>query len=92
MCVCLFRMVCVWCGGVMGVMFCVVCVSLVWVMVNVEGVLFDDVVCVVGCELLFNGMGLCLVFVIKGYVVGLYLFECVKNVVVIFGMKGLKCL
>lgn len=79
-----------WRGGVLGAVFCAACVSPAWATVNVEGVPFDDAARVAGRELLLNGTGLRSVFVIKGYVAGLYLPERAKNAAVILGMKGPK--
>lgn len=79
-----------WRGGVLGAMFCAACVSTAWAAVNVEGVPFDDAARVAGRELLLNGTGLRSVFVIKGYVAGLYLPERAKNAAVVLGMKGPK--
>nr|WP_316671374.1 chalcone isomerase family protein [Ralstonia chuxiongensis] len=84
------RMARAWRGGVMGAMLCVACASPAWATVNVEGVPFDDAARVAGRELLLNGTGLRSVFVIKGYVAGLYLPERAKNAAVILGMKGPK--
>ncbi|MET3447524.1 hypothetical protein ABIC76_002858 [Ralstonia sp. 1138] len=64
--------------------------STAWAAVNVEGVPFDDAARVAGRELLLNGTGLRSVFVIKGYVAGLYLPERAKNAAVVLGMKGPK--
>lgn len=79
-----------WRGGVLGAMFCAACVSTAGAAVNVEGVPFDDAARVAGRELLLNGTGLRSVFVIKGYVAGLYLPERAKNAAVVLGMKGPK--
>ncbi|CAJ0881396.1 hypothetical protein R20233_02687 [Ralstonia sp. LMG 32965] len=79
-----------WRVGVLGAMFCTACVSTAWAAVNVEGVPFDDAARVAGRELLLNGTGLRSVFVIKGYVAGLYLPERAKNAAVVLGMKGPK--
>ena len=79
-----------WRGGVLGAMLCAACVSTAWAAVNVEGVPFDDAARVAGRELLLNGTGLRSVFVIKGYVAGLYLPERAKNAAVVLGMKGPK--
>ncbi|WP_316884323.1 chalcone isomerase family protein [Ralstonia flatus] len=84
------RMARAWRVGVLGAMFCTACVSTAWAAVNVEGVPFDDAARVAGRELLLNGTGLRSVFVIKGYVAGLYLPERAKNAAVVLGMKGPK--
>lgn len=79
-----------WRRGVMGAMLCAVCAAPAWASVNVEGVPFDEAARLAGRELLLNGTGLRSVFVIKGYVAGLYLPERAKNAAVILGMKGPK--
>ncbi|CAJ0722481.1 Chalcone-flavanone isomerase [Ralstonia pickettii] len=79
-----------WRDGILGALLCAACVSPAWSTVNVEGVPFDDAARVAGRELLLNGTGLRSVFVIKGYVAGLYLPERAKNAAVVLGMKGPK--
>lgn len=79
-----------WRVGVMGAVLCAVCAAPAWATVKVEGVPFDEATHVAGRELLLNGTGLRSVFVIKGYVAGLYLPERAKNAAVILGMKGPK--
>jgi hypothetical protein len=79
-----------WRNGVAAVVLCVAGAVPAWATVNVEGVPFDEAARVAGRELLLNGTGLRSVFVIKGYVAGLYLPERAKNAAVILGMKGPK--
>jgi hypothetical protein len=74
----------------MGAVLCAACTAPAWATVSVEGVPFDEAARVAGHELLLNGTGLRSVFVIKGYVAGLYLPERAKNAAVILGMKGPK--
>lgn len=57
---------------------------------EIEGMRFDDAARVGGKELLLNGIGLRAVFVIKGYVAGLYLPEKARNATVVLGDKGPK--
>lgn len=79
-----------WRNRVMGAVLCAACTAPAWATVSVEGVPFDEAARVAGHELLLNGTGLRSVFVIKGYVAGLYLPERAKNAAVILGMKGPK--
>ncbi len=79
-----------WRRGVMGVALCAACMAPAWATVNVEGVPFDEAARLAGRDLQLNGTGLRSVFVIKGYVAGLYLPERAKNAAVILGMKGPK--
>lgn len=74
----------------MGAALCAASMAPAWATVSIEGVPFDDAARVAGRELLLNGTGLRAVFVIKGYVAGLYLPERAKNAAVILGMKGPK--
>lgn len=57
---------------------------------EIEGVRFDDLTRVGGKELQLNGAGLRAVFVIKGYVAGLYLPERARNATVALGTHGPK--
>jgi len=77
-------------NGMVGAALCAACAAPAWAAVNVEGVPFDEATRVAGRELLLNGTGLRSVFVIKGYVAGLYLPERAKNAAVVLGMKGPK--
>jgi hypothetical protein len=79
-----------WRRCVAGAMLLGACALPAWAAVDLEGVHFDDAVRLAGRELPLNGAGLRSVFVIKGYVAGLYLPERAKNAAVILGMKGPK--
>ncbi|WP_439891995.1 chalcone isomerase family protein [Ralstonia sp. 25C] len=79
-----------WRHSVMAAVLLAACAAPAWATVSIEGVPFDDAARVAGRELLLNGTGLRAVFVIKGYVAGLYLPERAKNAAVILGMKGPK--
>ena len=79
-----------WRRGVASAVLLATCVAPAGAAVSIEGVPFDDATRVAGRELLLNGTGLRAVFVIKGYVAGLYLPERAKNAAVILGMKGPK--
>lgn len=56
----------------------------------IEGVRFDDATRLGGKELALNGAGLRSVFVIKGYVAGLYLPERARNATVALATRGPK--
>jgi len=57
---------------------------------EIEGVRFDDATRLAGKELQLNGAGLRSVFVIKGYVAGLYLPERARNATVALATRGPK--
>lgn len=74
----------------LGAALLAACALPAWATVDIEGVHFDEAARLAGRELPLNGTGLRSVFVIKGYVAGLYLPERAKNAAVILGMKGPK--
>ena len=79
-----------WRHGIAGTALLAACALPAWATVDIEGVHFDDAARLAGRELPLNGTGLRSVFVIKGYVAGLYLPERAKNAALILAMKGPK--
>jgi hypothetical protein len=57
---------------------------------EIEGIRFDDAARVGGKTLQLNGTGLRAVFIVKGYVAGLYLPEKARNAAVVLGDRGPK--
>lgn len=79
-----------WRHSLVGAALLASCALPAWATADIEGVHFDEAARLAGRELPLNGTGLRSVFVIKGYVAGLYLPERAKNAAVILGMKGPK--
>lgn len=73
-----------------ALLFAGVAITLPATAAELEGMRFDETAQFAANELKLNGLGLRSVFVIKGYVAGLYLPETARNAAVILGMHGAK--
>lgn len=80
--------------NIASLLTCVTCAGLLWTgaasAASFEGVRFDDSVKLANSELKLNGMGIRAVFIIRGYVAGLYLPDKTSSMQGALDMPGPK--